>query len=122
MVGGKCSRQVSRSSSRATLDPRFMEADDQIAYHRYKLVSITMSWSINPNHLSYPVTYAYKAINLAPKKVEKPLQYSLSPTQRGGVPSAILTLLVTAENLQVFLPPGEGRVPSRSTDVDESPP
>ncbi|PKU67100.1 hypothetical protein MA16_Dca008889 [Dendrobium catenatum] len=37
-------------------------------------------------------------------QAEKPLQYSLSPTRRGGVPNAVFTLLVTAENLLIFLP------------------
>ncbi|KAI0486594.1 hypothetical protein KFK09_029343 [Dendrobium nobile] len=44
-------------------------------------------------------------------KAEKPLQISLSPTRRGGVPNSVFALLATAENLLIFLPPGEGRVP-----------
>ncbi|PKU75804.1 hypothetical protein MA16_Dca018305 [Dendrobium catenatum] len=42
---------------------------------------------------------------------EKSLQYSLSPTRRGGVSNSVFTLLATAKNLLVFLPPVEGRVP-----------
>ncbi|PKU80855.1 diacylglycerol O-acyltransferase 1 [Dendrobium catenatum] len=45
------------------------------------------------------------------KQAEKPLQYSLSPTRRDGVPNSVFTLLATAENILVFLPLGEGRVP-----------
>ncbi|PKU71764.1 hypothetical protein MA16_Dca008293 [Dendrobium catenatum] len=48
-------RQTSGSSSRDTLDPRFKEADDQAAYHRYKECGITLSRTINPVHLSHPV-------------------------------------------------------------------
>ncbi|KAI0513543.1 hypothetical protein KFK09_009568 [Dendrobium nobile] len=55
MAGGKRIRQASRSSSRATLDPRFREAEDQAAYHRYKESGITLSRIINPAYLSYPV-------------------------------------------------------------------
>ncbi|KAI0496422.1 hypothetical protein KFK09_022738 [Dendrobium nobile] len=55
MARGKCVQQTSGSCSRVTLDPRFREADDQAAYHRYKSSSITLSRTINPVHLSYPV-------------------------------------------------------------------
>ncbi|KAI0492020.1 hypothetical protein KFK09_026285 [Dendrobium nobile] len=44
-------------------------------------------------------------------KAEKPVQTSLSPTRRGGIPNSVFALLATAENLLVFLPPGEGREP-----------
>ncbi|PKU64528.1 hypothetical protein MA16_Dca022692 [Dendrobium catenatum] len=122
MVSRKQSRHLSGSFSRATLDPQFTEADDQATYQRYKMARITITWSINLNILSYPVLDLFAHTSLSLNKAEKPLQYSLSPTRRGGVPSAVFTLLVTVENLLVFLPPGEGRVPSRSTDVDEPPP
>ncbi|PKU81536.1 hypothetical protein MA16_Dca007643 [Dendrobium catenatum] len=55
MAGGKRVRQASGSSSRATLDPRFREVEDQAAYHRYKECGIILSKTINPVHLSYPV-------------------------------------------------------------------
>ncbi|PKU83982.1 hypothetical protein MA16_Dca006457 [Dendrobium catenatum] len=54
MAGGKRVRQTFRSSSRATLDPRFREVEDQAAYSRYKECGITLSRIINPAHLSYP--------------------------------------------------------------------
>ncbi|PKU70657.1 hypothetical protein MA16_Dca018734 [Dendrobium catenatum] len=55
MAGGKRVRQDSESFSRATLDPRFREVEDQAAYHRYKECGITLSRTINPAHLSYLV-------------------------------------------------------------------
>ncbi|PKU64168.1 hypothetical protein MA16_Dca005091 [Dendrobium catenatum] len=55
MAGGKRIRQASGSSSRDTLDPRFREAEDQAAYHHYKECGITLSRTINPVHLSYPI-------------------------------------------------------------------
>ncbi|PKU76108.1 hypothetical protein MA16_Dca023742 [Dendrobium catenatum] len=55
MASGKRVRQASRSSSRATLDPRFREVEDQAAYRRYKECGITLSRTINPSHLSYPI-------------------------------------------------------------------
>ncbi|PKU62442.1 hypothetical protein MA16_Dca028371 [Dendrobium catenatum] len=55
MAGGKRVRQASGSSSRATLDPRFREVKDQVAYRRYKECGITLSRTINPDHLLYPV-------------------------------------------------------------------
>ncbi|PKU61609.1 hypothetical protein MA16_Dca021230 [Dendrobium catenatum] len=114
MAGGKRAHHPAGSSSRATLDPRFLEADDQAAYQRYKMASITISWAINPNHLSYPVLDLFAHTSFPLGKAEKPSQDSLSPTRRGGVPSAFLTLLATAAYLLIFLPLEEGRVPSRS--------
>ncbi|PKU60539.1 hypothetical protein MA16_Dca025829 [Dendrobium catenatum] len=55
MAGGKSVRQTSGSSSRARIDPRFREAEDEAAYHRYKECGITVSIIINPAHISYPV-------------------------------------------------------------------
>ncbi|PKU59738.1 hypothetical protein MA16_Dca021072 [Dendrobium catenatum] len=55
MAGGKRVRQASESSSGATLDPRFIEVEDQAAYRRYKECGITLSRIINPTHLSYPI-------------------------------------------------------------------
>ncbi|KAI0529416.1 hypothetical protein KFK09_001965 [Dendrobium nobile] len=49
--------------------------------------------------------------NLTDKMAEKPVQTSLSPTRRGGIPNSVFALLATAKNLLVFLPPGEGREP-----------
>ncbi|PKU72872.1 hypothetical protein MA16_Dca016617 [Dendrobium catenatum] len=43
--GGKRSLHVLGSSSRATLDPQFMVADDQTAYQRYKTTNIAVSRS-----------------------------------------------------------------------------
>ncbi|PKU67613.1 hypothetical protein MA16_Dca017690 [Dendrobium catenatum] len=114
MVGGKQSRYPSGSSLRVTLDPRFTKENDQATYQIYKMVRITISQSVNPNILSYSILYLFTHNSFPPRKVEKPLQYSLSPTRSGGVPSTIFTLLLTAEYLLIFLPPGEGRVPSRS--------
>ncbi|PKU83983.1 hypothetical protein MA16_Dca006458 [Dendrobium catenatum] len=54
MTGGKRVRQTSGSSSRTRIDPRFREAEDEAAYHRYKECGITVSRIINPAHLSYP--------------------------------------------------------------------
>ncbi|PKU69712.1 hypothetical protein MA16_Dca024531 [Dendrobium catenatum] len=55
MAGEKRVRQACESCSRATLDPRFREVEDQAAYHRYKECGITLSRTINHVHLSYPV-------------------------------------------------------------------
>ncbi|KAI0502650.1 hypothetical protein KFK09_017606 [Dendrobium nobile] len=57
-------RQASRSSLRATLDPRFREVEDQAAYRHYKECGITLSRTINPAHLSYPVMdlFAYTSL------------------------------------------------------------
>ncbi|PKU64051.1 Protein WALLS ARE THIN 1 [Dendrobium catenatum] len=44
-------------------------------------------------------------------EAEKPVQTSLSPTRRGGIPNSIFALLATVENLLIFLPLGEGREP-----------
>ncbi|KAL0926296.1 hypothetical protein M5K25_002513 [Dendrobium thyrsiflorum] len=60
MVGGKHSRQEKGSSSKSNPDPRFLNAEDQAAYTRYKSIGITDSKSINPQTLSYPV------LNLCP--------------------------------------------------------
>ncbi|PKU72016.1 hypothetical protein MA16_Dca007380 [Dendrobium catenatum] len=53
MARRKCSCQLSGSSSRASLDPHFLEGDDQAAYQCYKEVGVTVSRKINPNFLSY---------------------------------------------------------------------
>ncbi|PKU72093.1 hypothetical protein MA16_Dca014693 [Dendrobium catenatum] len=55
MTGGKRVRQAFGSSLRATLDPRFREVEDQATYRRYKECGITLSKTINPVHLSYPI-------------------------------------------------------------------
>ncbi|PKU77030.1 hypothetical protein MA16_Dca001636 [Dendrobium catenatum] len=44
-------------------------------------------------------------------EAEKPLQYSLSPARCKRAFPLEKTFLVTAENLLIFLPPREGRVP-----------
>ncbi|PKU82587.1 hypothetical protein MA16_Dca017520 [Dendrobium catenatum] len=53
MAGGKHVRQTSGSSSRARIDPRFREAEDEASYHGYKECGITVSRIINPAHISY---------------------------------------------------------------------
>ncbi|PKU63230.1 hypothetical protein MA16_Dca011203 [Dendrobium catenatum] len=55
-VFGKHARQTFGSSSRAALDPQFWKADDEADYHRYKSCSITLSRTINPVNLSYPLS------------------------------------------------------------------
>ncbi|KAL0918768.1 hypothetical protein M5K25_010801 [Dendrobium thyrsiflorum] len=54
MAGGKRGRQEKGSSSKSNPDLRFLNAEDQAAYTRYKSVGITVSKSINPETLSYP--------------------------------------------------------------------
>ncbi|PKU70236.1 hypothetical protein MA16_Dca011082 [Dendrobium catenatum] len=49
-------KEMSGSSSRGMLDPHFQEADDQAAYHYYKECGITLSRTINPANLSYPLS------------------------------------------------------------------
>ncbi|PKU84376.1 hypothetical protein MA16_Dca002889 [Dendrobium catenatum] len=55
MAGGKHVRQTFGSSSSARIDPRFREAEDEAACHRYKECGITVFRIINPAHISYPV-------------------------------------------------------------------
>ncbi|KAL0903287.1 hypothetical protein M5K25_027656 [Dendrobium thyrsiflorum] len=55
MAGGKRSRQEKGSSSRSNVNPCFINAEDQAAYNRYKLVGLTYSKIINFRTLSYPV-------------------------------------------------------------------
>ncbi|PKU62495.1 hypothetical protein MA16_Dca028434 [Dendrobium catenatum] len=55
MAGGKRVRQIFGSSSRARIDPRFREVEDEAAYHRYKECGITVSRIINLAHISYPI-------------------------------------------------------------------
>ncbi|KAL0910725.1 hypothetical protein M5K25_018808 [Dendrobium thyrsiflorum] len=55
MAGGKRSRQEPGSSSSGKSDPRFLNAEDKAAYARYKSAGLTLSKTINPATLSYPV-------------------------------------------------------------------
>ncbi|KAL0919025.1 hypothetical protein M5K25_011092 [Dendrobium thyrsiflorum] len=55
MAGGKQSRQEPGSSSSGKSDPRFLNAEDKAAYACYKLAGLTISKTINPATLSYPV-------------------------------------------------------------------
>ncbi|KAL0925649.1 hypothetical protein M5K25_004014 [Dendrobium thyrsiflorum] len=43
------------SSSRGNVDPRFTDASDQTAYHRYKSTGITQSKIVNPHIFTYLV-------------------------------------------------------------------
>ncbi|KAL0918970.1 hypothetical protein M5K25_011024 [Dendrobium thyrsiflorum] len=55
MAGGKRTRQEPGSFSSSKSDPRFLKSEDKAAYARYKSIGITLSKSINPATLSYPV-------------------------------------------------------------------
>ncbi|PKU64174.1 hypothetical protein MA16_Dca005097 [Dendrobium catenatum] len=52
LVGSE-SDKTSGSYSRARIDARLREVEDEDAYHRYKECGITVSKIINPVHLSY---------------------------------------------------------------------
>ncbi|KAL0925413.1 hypothetical protein M5K25_003738 [Dendrobium thyrsiflorum] len=55
MAGGKRSRKEQGSSSSGKSDSRFVSEEDKAAYDRYKTAGLTLSKTINPATLSYPV-------------------------------------------------------------------
>ncbi|KAL0920138.1 hypothetical protein M5K25_009250 [Dendrobium thyrsiflorum] len=54
MAGGKRSKHKNGSSSRSTVDPRFLNVEDQAAYKWYKSARLTHFKIINPRTLTYP--------------------------------------------------------------------
>ncbi|KAL0921315.1 hypothetical protein M5K25_008376 [Dendrobium thyrsiflorum] len=55
MAGGKRSRKEQGSSSSGKSDSRFVSEEDKAAYDCYKTAGLTLSKTINPATLSYPV-------------------------------------------------------------------
>lgn len=75
MVGGKRSRKLAGYSPRAIINPQFTEAVDHAAYLLYKIVSIILSWTVNPRKVTYSILIVFSHIPHLHSYPRLPLQF-----------------------------------------------